>query len=126
MIIARVPSALWYSRIDRRTLEVFSRLDTYLYACASRLVNGYPFLDDSVVPAYNKGTEWDIRSLAARSDGGTHRTPWSAATFTRLKSVIVIEMKNQVRFIRNWIDMARAKLRDERLPLPLAATLHTS
>jgi hypothetical protein len=90
-------------------------------------VNGYPFLHDSAVPAYNNGTEWDIRSLAAsRSDGGTHRAPWSAAAFTRLKSVIVTEMKNQVRFIRNWIDMARAKLRGERLPLPLAATLDIS
>ena len=106
---------------------MFSPLETYLYACASRLVNGYPFLDDSAVPAYNNGTEWDIRSLAAaRSDGGTHRAAWSAAAFARLKSVLVTGLKYQVRFIRNWIDMVRAKLRGERLPLPLAATLDTS
>ena len=35
-------------------------------------------------------------------------------------------MKYQVRFIRNWNDMVRAKLRGERLPLPLAATLDAS
>ena len=87
----------------------------------------FTFLDDPAVPADNNGTERDIRSLAAaRSDGGTHRADWSAAAFARLKSVIVTAMKNQVRFIRYGIDVVRAKLRGERLPLPLAATPDTS
>ena len=79
------------------------------------------------MPADNNGTERDIRSLAAaRNDGGTHRADWSAAAFARLKSGIVTGMKNQVRFIRYGIEVVRAKLRGERLPLPLAATLDTS
>ena len=87
----------------------------------------FTFLDDPAVPADNNGTERDIRSLAAaRSDGGTHRADWSAAAFARLKSVIVTAMKNRVRFIRYGIDVVRAKLRGERLPLPLAATPDTS
>src|SRR5262249_20109784 len=61
----------------------------------------FTFLDDPQVPADNNGTERDIRSLsAARSDGGTHRTDWSAAAFARIKSVIVTGMKNHVRFIQ--------------------------
>jgi hypothetical protein len=52
------------------------------------------------VPADNKGTNRDIRSLAAaQSDGGTHRADWSAA-FARIKSVIVTGMKIPVRFIQ--------------------------
>jgi Transposase IS66 family/zinc-finger binding domain of transposase IS66 len=87
----------------------------------------FTFLDDPAVPADNNGTERDIRSLAAaRSDGGTHRADWSAAAFARLKSVIVTGMKNQVRFIQYGIEVVRAKLRGERLPLPLAATPDTS
>ena len=87
----------------------------------------FTFLDDPAVPADNNGTERDIRSLAAaRSDGGTHRADWSAAAFARLKSEIVTGMKNQVRFIRYGIDVVRAQLRGERLPLPLAATPDTS
>ncbi len=79
------------------------------------------------MPADNNGTERDIRSLAAaRNDGGTHRADWSAAAFARLKSGIVTGMKNQVRFIRFGIEVVRAKLRGERLPLPLAATPDTS
>lgn len=87
----------------------------------------FTFLDDPAVPADNNGTERDIRSLAAaRNDGGTHRANWSAAAFARLKSVIVTGMKNQVRFIQYGIDVVRAKLRGERLPLPLAAAPDTS
>jgi hypothetical protein len=79
------------------------------------------------VPADKNGTERDIRSLAAaRSDSGTHRADWSAAAFARLKSVIVTGMKNQVRFIRYGIKVVRAKVRGERLPLPLAVTPDTS
>jgi hypothetical protein len=55
------------------------------------------------VPSDNNGTERDIRSSAsARSDGGTPRADRSAAALARLKSVIVIGMKNQVRLIRYW------------------------
>jgi transposase len=81
----------------------------------------FTFLDDPAVPADNNGTERDIRSLAAiRSDGGTHRADWSAAAFARIKSIIVTGMKNHVRFIHYGIEVVRAKLRGERLPLPLA------
>jgi transposase len=87
----------------------------------------FTFLDDPAVPADNNGTERDIRSLAAaRNDGGPHRADWSAAAFARLKSVIVTGMKNQVRFIQYGIEVVRAKLRGERLPLPLAPTPDTS
>jgi transposase len=87
----------------------------------------FTFLDDPAVPADNNGTERDIRSLAAaRSDGGTHRADWSAAAFARLKSIIVTGMKNQVRFIQYGIEVVRAKLCGERLPLPLAAAPDTS
>jgi hypothetical protein len=40
--------------------------------------------------------------------------------------VIVTGMKNQVRFIQYGIDVVRAKLRGERLPLPFAAAPDTS
>ncbi len=87
----------------------------------------FTFLDDPRVPADNNGTERDIRSLAAaRSDGGTHRADWSAAAFARIKSVIVTGMKNQVRFIQYGIEVVRAKLSGERLPLPLTAAPDTS
>ncbi len=75
------------------------------------------------MPADNNGTERDIRSLvAARNDGGTHRADWSATAFARLKSIIVTGMKNGVRFLQYGIAVVRAKLRGERLPLPLADT----
>jgi transposase len=87
----------------------------------------FTFLNDPRVPADNNGSERDIRSLAAaRNDGGTHRAEWSAAAFARLKSIIVTGMKNGVRFIHYGIEVVRAKLRGERLPLPLAAAPNTS
>jgi transposase len=87
----------------------------------------FTFLRDVRVPADNNGTERDIRSLAAaRSDGGTHRAEWSAAAFARLKSVIVTGMKNGVRFIAYGLEVVRAKLRGEQLPLPLAGAPNTS
>jgi len=87
----------------------------------------FTFLNDPRVPADNNGSERDIRSLAAaRSDGGTHRADWSAAAFARLKSVIVTGMKNGVRFITYGLEVVRAKLRGERLPLPLAGVPNTS
>ena len=87
----------------------------------------FTFLDDPQVPADNNGTERDIRSLAAaRNDGGTHRADWSAAAFARIKSVIVTGMKNHVRFVHYGIEVVRAKLWGERLPLPLAAGADTS
>ena len=87
----------------------------------------FTFLDDPAVPADNNGTERDIRSLAAgRNDGVTHRADWSAAAFARIKSAIVTGMKNQVRFIRYGIEVVRAQLRGEHLPLPLAPTPDTT
>jgi transposase len=117
-------------RFDELMLETHSRhpdcvrIWKRLYKHCDEL---FTFLDDPAVPADNNGTERDIRSLAAaRNDGGTHRADWSAAAFARLKSVIVTGMKNQVRFIRYGIEVVRAKLRGERLPLPLAPTPDTS
>jgi transposase len=87
----------------------------------------FTFLHDPQVPADNNGTERDIRSLAAaRNDGGTHRAEWSAASFARIKSVIATGMKNGIRFIQYGIEVVRAKLRGERLPLPLASAPNTS
>jgi transposase len=81
----------------------------------------FTFLDDPRVPADNNGSERDIRSLAAaRNDGGVHRAEWSAAAFARLKSVIVTSLKNGVRFIHYGLDVVRAKLKGDSLPLPLA------
>lgn len=83
----------------------------------------FTFLDDPLVPADNNGAERDIRSLAAaRNDGGTHRADWSATAFARLKSIIATGMKNGVRFIRYGIEVVRAKLHGEPLPLPLCNT----
>jgi len=87
----------------------------------------FTFLDDPCMPADNNGSERDIRTLAAaRSDGGTHRADWSASAFARIKSVVFTGMKNHVRFIQYGIEVVRAKLRGERLPLPLAAAPDTS
>jgi hypothetical protein len=80
----------------------------------------FTFLFDPRVPADNNGSERDIRSLAAaRNDGGVHRADWSAAAFTRIKSVIVTGLKNGVRFIHYGLDVVRAKLNGNPLPLPL-------
>jgi hypothetical protein len=84
----------------------------------------FTFLNDPRVPADNNGSERDIRSLAAaRSDGGTHRTEWSAAAFARIKSVIVTGLKNGVRFIHYGLEVVRAKLQGQPLPLPLANSI---
>jgi transposase len=81
----------------------------------------FTFLDDPRVPADNNGCERDIRSLAAaRNDGGVHRADWSAAAFARIKSVIVTSLKNGVRFIHYGMDVVRAKLKGDSLPLPIA------
>ncbi len=96
-------------RIWKRLFKHYDELFTFLY--------------DPQVPADNNGSERDIRSLAAaRSDGGTHREDWSATAFARIKSVIATGMKNGIRFIQYGIEVVRAKLRGEPLPLPLADT----
>jgi hypothetical protein len=83
----------------------------------------FTFLNDPRVPADNNGCERDIRSLAAaRNDGGVHRAEWSAASFARIKSVIVTSLKNGVRFINYGLDVVRAKLKGNPLPLPLVPT----
>jgi transposase len=87
----------------------------------------FTFLRDPRVPADNNGAERDIRSLAAaRNDGGTHRADWSAAAFGKLKSIIVTGMKNGVRFAQYGIDVVRAKLAGQPLPLPLAGAVDSS
>jgi transposase len=83
----------------------------------------FTFLNDPRVPADNNGCERDIRSLAAaRNDGGVHRAEWSAAAFARIKSVIVTSLKNGVRFINYGLEVVRANLKGNPLPLPLAPT----
>lgn len=80
----------------------------------------FTFLNDPRVPADNNGCERDIRSLAAaRNDGGTHRADWSATAFARIKSVVVTSLKNGLRFIHYGLDVVRAKLDGQPLPLPL-------
>lgn len=80
----------------------------------------FTFLEDPRVPADNNGCERDIRSLAAaRNDGGVHRAAWNAAAFARIKSVIVTSLKNGLRFIHYGLDAVRARLKGDRLPLPL-------
>jgi hypothetical protein len=76
------------------------------------------------VPADNNGSERDIRSLvAARNDGGTNRSDWSAAGLGRLKSIIVTGMKNGVRFAQYGVEVVRAKLAGQALPLPLTGAI---
>jgi transposase len=115
---------------------IYDRFDDLLLNCRSqnadclriwrRLFNHchelFTFLADPRVPADNNGCERDIRSLAAaRNDGGVHRAEWSAAAFARIKSVIVTSLKNGVRFINYGLDVVRAKLGGNQLPLPIAA-----
>lgn len=83
----------------------------------------FTFLDDPQVPADNNGCERDIRSLAAaRNDGGVHRAEWSAAAFARIKSVIVTGFKNGVCFIHYGLEVVRAKLQGQPLPLPIVTS----
>jgi transposase IS66 family protein/transposase IS66-like protein len=120
---------------DQAHQSILDRFDDLLLGCRSRHPEClriwrrlfqhcdelFTFLDDPRVPADNNGSERDIRSLAAaRNDGGTHRTEWSAAAFARIKSVIVTGMKNGVRFINYGLEVVRAKLQGQPLPLPLA------
>jgi transposase len=114
--------------------EIIDRFDDLLGNCRSRQPDClriwrrlfrhcdelFTFLNDPRVPADNNGSERDIRSLAAaRNDGGTHRTEWSAAAFARIKSVIVTGMKNGVRFIHYGLEVVRAQLHGQPVPLPL-------
>jgi hypothetical protein len=121
---------------ERAHHGIYDRFDDLLLNCRSqnadclriwrRLFNHchelFTFLADPRVPADNNGCERDIRSLAAaRNDGGVHRAEWSAAAFARIKSVIVTSLKNGVRFINYGLDVVRAKLGGDQLPLPIAA-----
>ncbi len=86
----------------------------------------FTFLYDPRVPADNNSTERDIRSLAAAcNDGATHRADWSATAFARIKSITVTGMKNGVRFAQYGIEVVRAKLQGQPLPLPLAIASHS-
>jgi hypothetical protein len=100
---------------DRECLRIWKRLVKH---CDEL----FTFLADARVPADNNGTERDIRSLAAaRSDGGVHRSSWSAAAFATIKSVVVTGMKNGMRFVEYGLSVVQAKLAGQRLPLPLAS-----
>jgi Transposase IS66 family len=146
-LIALMQDALQLSK-DREHLSrqafaearqsIRNRFDDLLLNCRSRNVDClriwkrlfkhcdelFTFLDDPRVPADNNGCERDIRSLAAaRNDGGVHRAEWSAAAFARIKSVIVTSLKNGVRFINYGLDVVRAKLKGNPIPLPLAPTI---
>jgi transposase IS66 family protein len=120
---------------DQAHQKILERFDDLLLNCRSRhpecvriwrrlFKHGdelFTFLDDPQVPADNNGSERDIRSLAAaRNDGGTHRADWSATAFARIKSVIVTSLKNGLRFIHYGLEVVRAKLQAQPLPLPLA------
>jgi hypothetical protein len=122
------------SEFDEACQSINDRFDDLLLNCHSqnrdcqriwkRLLKHsgelFTFLNDPRVPADNNGCERDIRSLAAaRNDGGVHRAEWSAAAFARIKSVIVTSLKNQLRFIHYGLEVVRAKLNGDRLPLPL-------
>lgn len=122
---------------SRARQEIHDRFDDLVLNCQSRNAEClriwkrlfkhcdelFTFLDDPRVPADNNGCERDIRSLAAaRNDGGVHRAEWSAAAFARIKSVIVTSLKNGLRFIHYGMDVVRARLQGNQLPLPLAPT----
>lgn len=105
---------------NRDCLRIWKRLSKY---CGEL----FTFLENPEVPSDNNGTERDIRSVAAaRADGGTHRAEWSATAFARIKSVIATAMKQGVRFVSYGIEVVRAKLDGDPLPLPLAAAPDTS
>jgi hypothetical protein len=87
----------------------------------------FTFMDDPQVPVDNNGRERNSHSLAAvRNDGCTQRADWSAAAFAWIKSVIVTGMKNGMCLINYEIEVVRAKLQAERLPLPLTLATDTS
>lgn len=119
---------------DRAHQEILDRFDDLLLNSRSRHPDClriwrrlfkhcdelFTFLDDPRVPADNNGCERDIRSLAAaRNDGGVHRADWSATAFARIKSVIVTSLKNGLRFIHYGLEVVRAKLQGQPLPLPV-------
>lgn len=80
----------------------------------------FTFLEHPEAPSDNNPGERDIRSLAAaRSDGGVHRKGWSASAFGRIKSVVRTCQKNGRSFLDYGIELVRAFLASDTLPLPL-------
>lgn len=80
----------------------------------------FTFLEHPGVPADNNPGERDIRSLAAaRSDGGVNRKGWGATAFGRIKSVVRTCQKNGRSFLDYGIELVRAVLSRDTLPLPL-------
>lgn len=72
------------------------------------------------MPSDNNPGERDIRSLAAaRADGGVNRKGWSATAFGRIKSVVRTCQKNGRSFLDYGIELVRAALSSDTLPLPL-------
>ena len=78
------------------------------------------FLEHADVPADNNTCERDIRSIvAARNDGGVHRSHWGAAAFATWKSVIRTCQKNGLNFLDYGLSVLRARPSSSPLPLPL-------
>ena len=62
---------------------------------------------------------WAASASMTRSIRGPSTDP-GATAFARIKSIIVTGMKNGVRFAQYGIEVVRAKLQGQPLPLPLA------
>ena len=82
----------------------------------------FTFLEHPHVPAENNTAERDIRSIAAaRSDGGVNRTAEGARAFANLKSVIRTCQKNGRNFLSYGLEVIRATIKGNSLPLPIDA-----
>lgn len=80
----------------------------------------FTFLDHPGTPSDNNPGERDIRSVAAaRADGGVNRKAWGATAFGRIKSVVRTCQKNGRSFLDYGIELVRAALAGDALPLPL-------
>jgi transposase len=84
----------------------------------------FTFLETPGVPADNNLAERDIRSLvAARQDGGTHRSTESAGWFATLKSITRTCKKQGLRFLEYGLNVVRAVFQGQVAPLPLQPEL---
>jgi hypothetical protein len=84
----------------------------------------FTFLETPAVPADNNLAERDIRSLvAARQDGGTHRSTESAGWFATLKSMTRTCKKQGLRFLEYGLNVVRAVFQGQAAPLPLQPEL---
>jgi hypothetical protein len=109
----------WNDAVVSLKIEESRMLGSVLFALNGREVD--PFLQGPNMISQPRCHRWCPLLPTA-----IHRADWSAAAFARLKSVIVTGMKNRVRFIQYGIEVVRAELRGERLPLPLTSAPDTS